>query len=195
MNEELSPRVIALFEQQRRLQSEAAAVIMDLRLLDVLRIAGVPKLVGSLATGLMVWRDIDCTVVCEQLDMSVAATVASRLLEHPRVRSVQIRNDTGRWNEDPATYPDGLFLGVDYRSDEHWELDIWFVDEPQRQPDLQHTEWLGERLTDDTRASILELKHHLHGTPEYSSYRICQAVLEHDVRSVEEFESWNSTPQ
>ena len=53
-----------LFERQLRLQSEAATVLADLRLLDVLRVAGEPKLVGSLATGLMVWRDIDITVAC-----------------------------------------------------------------------------------------------------------------------------------
>jgi hypothetical protein len=193
VDDELTPEVIELFEQQRRLQSEAATVIMDLKLLDVLRSAGIPKLVGSLATGLMVWRDIDCTVVCERLDMSAVMTVASRLVEHPSVRSVQVRNDTGAWNEEPATYPDGLFLGVDYRSDQHWELDIWFVDEPERQPDLQHIEWMAERLTDDTRAAILELKHNLHGTPGYSSYRICRAVLEHDVRSIDEYEALNLT--
>ena len=195
MDEGLTPRVIALFEQQRRLQSEAAAVIIDLKLLDVLRNAGVPKLVGSLAAGLMVWRDIDCTVICERLDRSAVMTVASALLDHPRVRSVQIRDDTGDWNEDPATYPDGLFLGVDYRSDEHWELDIWFVDEPERQPDLQHIEWLGRQLTDDTRAAILELKHHLHGTPDYSSHRIYRAVLDHGVTSLEDFERFAGEDQ
>lgn len=192
MNDELSLHVVALFERQLGLQSEAATVIMDLKLLDVLRTAGVPKLVGSVASGLMVWRDIDVTVACEELNMSSVLAIARGLLQHPKVRGVQIRNDTGRWNEDPSVYPDGLFIGIDYRSDEAWDLDIWFVDEPDRQPDLKHVDWLHERLTDKTRATILELKHHLHGTPGYSSYRIYQAVLEHDVESVEEFESWSS---
>ena len=119
-------------------------------------------------------------------------TITSRLLEHPRIRSVQIRNDTGERNRDPSTYPDGLFLGIDYRSGESWELDIWFVDEPERQPDLRHAEWMRAHLTDETRAVILDLKLRLHGMPGYSSHRIYEAVMEHGIRSITEYEAANS---
>jgi hypothetical protein len=178
-----------LFAEQRRLQSEAASVIKDLKLLDLLDLAGVPRLVGSLATGLMVWRDIDCTVSCERLDISTVMTIASRLLEHPKVVGLDVRKDTGDWNRDPATYPDGLLLEVDYRSDESWELDIWFIDEPERQPDLGHVDWLRERLTDESRATILDLKRRMYGKPSYSSYRIYEAVLEHGVETLAEYEA------
>ena len=194
MTDELSPRVVALFERQLRLQSEAAAVIMDLKLLDILGSVGATHLVGSVASGLMVWRDIDVTVACDRLELSSVAAVAARLLEHPHVRGVQIRDDTGPWNEDPSTYPDGLFIGVDYRTDEPWELDIWFVDEPDRQPDLRHVAWLHERLTDETRAVILELKQHLFATPGYSSFGIYEAVLDGGVRTLEEFQTQSSPP-
>jgi hypothetical protein len=40
--------------------------------------------------------------------------VGARLATHPRIRQVVSRNDTGKWNTDPA-YPDGLYLGLSYR--------------------------------------------------------------------------------
>jgi hypothetical protein len=177
-----------LFERQLRLQSEAAGVIMDLKLFDLLKRAGIPKPVGSLATGLMVWRDIDFTVICDRLDVGVVTDIASSLAAHRHVRSVEFRNDSGRWNEDDSAYPDGLFLGVEHVTEQVWEVDIWFVDEPDRQPDLAHVSEFSQRLTDADREAILTIKHALAGRPGYSSHRIYRAVLDHGVTSLEEFE-------
>lgn len=193
MSDEHPPHVLALFERQLRLQSEAARVITDLKLYDVLMKAGTPNPVGSLATGLMVWRDIDFTVVCERLDIGTVIEVAGTLASNSRVRSVEFRNDSGQWNHDDSGYPDGLFLGVEYAGEEVWELDIWFVDEPERQPDLTHVRRLSRRLTDELRAVILQIKEARHGRPGYSSHQIYEAVLEHDVRSLEEFTAFLET--
>lgn len=188
MSEELSPQVIELFERQLQLQSEAAGVIMDLKLYDILKRAGVPNPVGSLATGLMVRRDIDFTVVCDRLDIGVVTDIAASLATHPNVRSIEFRNDTGLWNQDESGYPDGLFLGIEYVAEERWELDIWFVDEPDRQPDLAHVSELSKRLTEAHREAILTIKRERHGRPGYSSHRIYRAVLDHGVTSLAEYE-------
>ncbi len=196
MSDERSPTVDELFQRQLALQSEAAKVIMDLRLFDVLKSAGVPNPVGSLATGLMVWRDIDFTVVVDRLDLGVVIGLAGVLALHPRVRAIEFRNDSGHWNRDDAEYPDGLFLGVEYVGDEVWELDIWFVTEPERQPDIAHVRELSKRLTDEHRAAILAIKDAWHGRPEYgssiSSYDFCSAVLDEGVRTAEAFEQFMS---
>jgi hypothetical protein len=193
MSDEHSPHALALFERQLRLQSAAATVITDLKLYDVLTTAGTPKPVGSMATGLMVWRDIDFTVVCDNLEIVVVTDIAASLATHPRVRSVEFRNDSGHWNEDESAYPDGLFLGIEYVADEVWGLDIWFVDEPGRQPDLAHVRELSRRLTDELRAAILEIKEASYSRPGYSSHLIYEAVLDHDVRSLEEFQEFIAT--
>ena len=189
MSDQPSPAVAALFRRQLELQSEAAHVITDLRLMDVLAEAGVANPVGSLAFGLMVWRDIDYTVACRTLDVGVVTAIGSRFAAHPRVRSVEFRNDSGEWNQDFSSYPDGLFLGIEYAADQRWELDIWFVDEPARQPDLAHVREMAQRLTDEHRAAILEIKHAWHGRSGYSSHQIYRAVLDHGVRSVADFDS------
>jgi hypothetical protein len=182
-----------LFEQQLLLQTEAAGVITDLKLLGLLARAGIPHPVGSLAMGLMVWRDIDYTVACESLDTEAVTAIAANLMRHPRVRSVELRNDSGVWNQDPSRYPDGLFLGIEYVANERWELDIWFVDEPDRQPDLALVREMRNRLDDEQRAAILEIKRAWHTRPDYSSHEIYRAVLDHGIRSIQEFEGHEST--
>jgi hypothetical protein len=184
-----------LLEQQQRLQREADAVHADLRLDELLGGLGDPIRVGSSALGLMVWPDLDVTVACPTLDLAAVASVGAELVTHPRVRQLTTLNDTGKWNADP-TYPDGLYLGLKYRSEAgvEWKVDIWLVDEPERQPDLEHLRTLPPKLTDEARLRILEIKDAWADRPEYGrtvrSVDIYTAVLEDDVMTLEQFEAW-----
>ncbi|MER5391978.1 hypothetical protein [Saccharopolyspora sp. NPDC002686] len=183
-----------LLVQQRELQAEADDVHTDLRLGELLAALGEPVRVGSAALGLMVRRDLDITVICPLLDAAAKSAVAgigAQLAVHDRVRQVRFRDDTGRWNTDPR-YPDGLYLGVEYRcpAEQDWTLDIWFVDEPDRQPDLEHLRTLPPRLTDDHRRAILRIKSALAHRPEQPpSYEVYRAVLDHGISTVEQFDA------
>jgi hypothetical protein len=193
----VDPPTHALVERQQRLQDEAVALREELGIDAILGTVGEPVVVGSAALGLMTWRDLDITVVCEHLDVVAVLDVAHRIGTLPDVSQVRFRNDTGRWNTDPA-YPDGLFLGVECmtRSGEAWNLDIWFVDEPDRQPDLAHIASLPGRLNDDTRIAILTIKTAWCSQPAYgsqvTSHQIYGAVLDHGVRTIDEFEAHRS---
>ena len=124
----------------------------DLALDDVLAALGEPHLVGSAALGLMVWPDLDVTVVCDSLDVAALHVAAADLVRHPRVRQLTFRNDAGPWNTQPDTYPDGIYWGIDYRDGRRtWNIDIWFVVDADRQPDLRHVRDLPARLTPETR--------------------------------------------
>jgi hypothetical protein len=70
-----------------------------------------------------------------------------QLASHQDVETLQYRDDSGRWNEDPVRSPDGLYLGLRYHpaAEPEWKLDIWFVDAPSRLPDLQHLRTLPRR--------------------------------------------------
>lgn len=184
-----------LLRQQDALQAEARAVELDLQLEQRLSPIGQLFRVGSAALGLMVWRDLDLTVVCPRLAVGPVAAMGARLTEHPRVWRVEFRNDTGGWNTDPR-YPDGLYLGVGYRSvaDHDWKLDIWFVDEPARQPDLAHLRTIPAQLAPNTREAILIIKSAWASQPEYGksvkSFDIYTAVLQDGVRTLDEFQEW-----
>jgi len=145
---------------------------------------------------LMVWRDLDLTVVCARLMLEPVTAVGATLARHPRVKTVTFRNDSGQWIADPLKYPDGLYLGVGYRSQEgnDWKLDIWFVDEPERQPDLAHLRWMPEVLTSDKREAILRIKSFWAAKPEYGQsvrgFDIYSAVLSDGIRTLEAFDDW-----
>lgn len=193
-----------LFRRQRLLQGEAEAVMEDLDLATALEAIGVPIRTGSSALGVMVKPDIDVTIACTTLDLAVFDAVtqlAARLSRHERVWQVSFRDDTGDWNIDPDTYPDGLFLNVRYRSarPRDWGLDLWFVDQPERQPDLAHLRTLLPRLTDETREAILRIKEEWTPRPEYgrevngtlvNGTLIYEAVLDGGVRTLPDFAEW-----
>ena len=175
------------------LAAAAAEVRADLALDEVLGAIGEPHLVGSAALGLMVWPDLDMTVVCGDLDVGALYLAATDLVVHPRVRQLTFRNDSGTWLTDPERYPDGVYWGIDYRDGaRNWNVDIWFVTDADRQPDLRHVRELGARLTPETRGAILAIKRAWVDRPEYrrsvTSFDIYSAVLDRGVRTPEEFE-------
>jgi hypothetical protein len=171
----------------------AELVRADLELDDVLAGLGEPHLVGSAALGLMVWPDLDITVVCHALDIAELSRAAVVLVSHPRVRQLTLRNDSGAWNIHPDKYPDGVYWGIDYRDGQRrWKIDVWFVADADRQPDLRHVRELGPRLTPETRDAILDIKRAWVSRPEYgqtvTSFDIYTAVLDGGIRTSEEFD-------
>jgi hypothetical protein len=186
-----------LLQRQDALQAEADAVCADLGLDELLASVGQPVRVGSSALGLMVGRDVDITVTCTALSpatMEAVAGIGARLAVHERVRQVRFRDDTGHWNTDPA-YPDGLYLGADYRAPRghDWNLDIWFVDEPGRQPDLAHLTTLAPRLTPETRIAILAIKQAWADRgAKVRGFDVYRSVLDDQVRTPEQFDQWRA---
>ncbi|WP_117191808.1 hypothetical protein [Rhizobium terrae] len=191
-----------ILERQARLQAEAETIVAALDLERLLRMAGNPVRVGSSVMGLMVRRDIDITVVCDRLDPATRRTIAEiagELMLDQRIGAVRYRNDTGVWNIEPQNYPDGLYLAVTYRSQkgEDWNFDIWFVDEPERQPDLKHLKTLLPRLTDGVRETILAIKTELaarapKGSKPAPSALVYEAVLDGGIGTAAHFEKWLS---
>lgn len=167
----------------------------NLGLVTLLAGAGQPVRVGSSALGLMVRPDLDITVVCDALDLSVVLRIGTELARHSQVRQIVFRNDTGTWNVDPA-YPDGLYLGVAFRpsAGADWNIDIWFVDQPERQPDLGHLRSMPSRLDTASVLAILRIKSEWANRPEYGrtvrSFDVYRAVLDHGVLTIDAFSAW-----
>lgn len=190
----------ALLDAQTRLQAEADEIVRDLQLEQLLDSIGQPIRVGSSAMGLMVRRDIDITIICPRLDpdtLKAFADIGAHLMQQTTsVASVRFRNDTGAWNTEPAKYPDGLYLGLTVRAANEaiWTFDIWAVDQPERQPDLAHLKSLLPRITAAHREAILRIKQVLadrpKGTDAIPSALVYEAVVDHGIQTVEQFEIW-----
>jgi hypothetical protein len=191
----MMPTDATLLERQDLLQAEARAVLTDLDLFALLRRVGVPVHTGSSALGLMVRRDIDVTTVCPSLDVTPVFELARSLAQHPRVRRLTFRNDAGQWRTGDE-YPDGLYWLVEYVTDAEavWTLDLWFLAEGTTQHDLEHmVKTLPGRLDDEKRAAIVRIKSAVGDRPEaerVAGYTVYVAVLDHGIRTPEEFERY-----
>jgi hypothetical protein len=191
-----SPADAELLASQQLLQQEAQQIRRRLDLDRVLGAVGDPVLVGSAALGLMAWRDLDLTVACQRLDKLPVLAAGLELARKPGVKALQYRDDTDQWNTEPDLYPDGLYLALRYQPPDlaEWSLDIWFVDDPARQPDLAHLRTLPPRLTNEARLAILRIKAAWSARPQYGisvrSFDIYTAVLDGHVSSLAEFDSW-----
>jgi hypothetical protein len=187
-----------LFERQDALQAQARAIFADLDALALLREVGEATQVGSSALGLMVAHDIDITTLCPSLDPGPVFDFGRRLARHPRVRRLTFRQDTGRWNTH-AVYPDGIYWLVEYVADpdDAWTLDLWFLREGTSQFDIEHVKRLPGRLTVETRVAILRIKEAVYADtsrPRGPSYAIYEAVLDHGIRTPEEYERYRDSP-
>ena len=187
----MMPTDAVLLERQDALQAEAMAILTDLDLFALLRRVGTPVHTVSSALGLMVRRDIDVTTVCPFLDVTAAFELGESLAMHPRVRRLTFRNDTGHWRTGDE-YPDGLYWLVEYVTEAgaFWSLDLWFIAEGTTQHDLEHMKTLPGRLDAENRAAIVRIKTAMSERPEaerVSGYAVYEAVLDHGIRTPEEF--------
>jgi hypothetical protein len=131
--------------------------------------AGRVQLVGSIVTGLMVWRD---------LDLCVDARDLSRPDAWELVRPLVYTADRVRYEhfDEPDDRRHYFVLRLD-----GWKLDLSLFTEgiPQGVDEFQRE--LIARLDDDRRIAILRLKELWHTRPEYpyvvGGYEICRAVL------------------
>jgi hypothetical protein len=165
----MSLRDDELLERAAALRAEGRAFLDRHAVEARLAKAGPVVLVGSVVTGLMVWRDLDVCVDARGL----ARPVAWRLVL-PLVHAAdRVRYEHLDGPDDRRHY---FVLGLD-----GWKLDLsLFTHGIPPEVDEFQSELLG-RLDDDIRLAILRLKELWHGRPDYpevvGGYEICSAVL------------------
>ena len=184
-----------LLRHAEQLQTEAAAVIEELDLLAMLGQVGHAELVGSAASGLMVWRDIDVGARCQDLNPARAWDALRPLVTNPQLMRLDYRNEIGE--RSPSDRPsDQRYSFVAYyqpraTEENEWRIDIslWLSAAPRNQ--LAQLAELRRRLTDETRLAILWIKDVWHRQPTYpyevGGVDVYDAVLEHGVRTPDEF--------
>jgi len=192
-----------LEKQQEELQIEGKLVLKKLQLLELLGRSGKTVIVGSMALGLMTWRDIDIEVVVEKPDINQIAEIASNLIKKgPKRIDIDVTNNQ---NKSTPKTPKGIYLGLKYFGDnikqeellstnkKAWKVDIHFV-KSQDSQSIAQTEWLKKKLTDQKRRAILEIKKEVDQNPKYRkeifSIDIYRAVLENGVIDLEGFKRY-----
>ena len=184
--------MVDLLERQDELQKEGREVLEDLKLLDYLSRFGTPHIVGSLATGLMTWRDIDLELYTNPREQDMWDT-AHYLFANEHVRSVW-EADYRKRTDSP--FPKGLYIGVKYQKEigKKWKIDLWFM--PERDTPDYHA-WMMEQLphlSNEKVLTILKLKSALSDHPQYRkkifSIDIYKAVIKGEVKDIEGFKQY-----
>ncbi|MGI8403890.1 MAG: hypothetical protein ACR2OE_03830 [Thermomicrobiales bacterium] len=182
-----------LNDRQTWLQEQVSTLLHDLKLMDILRVAGQPKLVGSAEMGLMVWPDIDLEVVSPGVpDLSRALDVVNRLMLEAGMRKLYIVDDRRSTKPD---IPKGIYIGPDVRhGDLRWQVDIWIVNIDEARRRRQLTERIRSKLNDASHSTILQIKQVVAASDKYhrgiSSVDIYTAVLDQGVLDMAGFDAY-----
>jgi hypothetical protein len=192
ISEELKPGE-SLIQRANRLRRAAHEVLDNQALIRLLETYGRPKVVGSVALGLMVWRDIDIEVeVAGEIDESDVWAAARQILSLDAISVVSVADD--RSGQTTCRVP-SMYVGARYwsKASTVWKIDIRFV----RSADAiasEHLQDLGSRLTPETRLRILTIKDTISKRPEYgtavSGMDVYRAVLFGGVEHLMGFDAW-----
>jgi hypothetical protein len=184
-----------LLRRQDALQEEAATVLADLDLINLLSHYGQVTPVGSAATGLLVQPDIDICVLIDTWSADAAFLAVRPLASHLRVQKLHFWNEAGAFT--PEGLAEGYYWGVHYvaHAGQPWKLDIWFWRCGAPAPDVEYAEMVRRRLTPETRLAILGIKDVARtpgafGPKPVRSIDVYAAVLDHGVRTPAAFAAY-----
>ena len=135
----------------------------------------------------MVAPDIDIEIFCHEPRIEEGFEIIRACALHPKVTKTRFWNALG-----PPHH--GLYWQVRYNYEgEEWKIDMWSVANSYSEPCGTHlTEPMNRALTPESRETILSLKEKMfsNGTLDCPSIQIYRAVLDSDVRTLDELKEW-----
>lgn len=188
--------VAELYQRQQDLQVEAQEIIHELDIVSRLGVVGEVYQIGSLVSGLMVWRDIDFDIVCKERTVAAIFAAMIPVMSDEHVIKLQYENEMGSRSESGLPQDERLYFVLSYETaaGDVWKLDFsfWFSDEGR--VEIMDPHQLREQLTEETRLAILWLKDIWRRSPHYpyevGGWEIYDAVLNHEVRTPERMRAY-----
>jgi hypothetical protein len=178
-------------EIARALKSECAGFIEETGLLAIVERYGRPRVTGSYALDLMVWRDLDIELVAEGLSVNDFFALGRDLASRLQPARMSFRDE--RLMETRGL-PRGMYWGIHLPGEGNWKIDVWAMDRAEAGRRSPYAAWVAAGLTPATRRAILEIKSAIWNLPgyrsDYSSKDVYDAVLSHGVRDVERFRDY-----
>jgi phosphoglycolate phosphatase len=169
--------------ESARLRREAAGIVEETGLLSTLTECGQAGLKGSVALDLVVKRDIDFDLVAKGDLLDTVDHVYHQLLNIKGVREVRITDYRAEG---------GIKIGIDDYAGPSgsWSIDIWITNRTET-TGAALVRRLRRTLLPEHRKAILRIKRLYHERDllrDGLSTRIYRAVLDHGVRTPEQFE-------
>lgn len=138
---------------------------------------------GSYALDLMSWNDIDMQVVLKTGTdpLDALGKIFTQLSRDPGFIEAQVIHFRGKYK---PKMPRGVYLGLKIEEPDLggvWKLDLWSLEKEDFEKNRALIELLKSKLTPETRALILEMKHELMAGRErvsqMASHFLYQAIL------------------
>lgn len=192
---EPNPSTKWLRDEQARLRSQADKMLAETRVMDVLAKHGqLSAIEGSYLYELMMYPDLDIGLKAEEITKQDFANLLTDLAAHHAVRGLHTA-DTINFNLSKRPMPKGYWIGIDIPfENDRWGIDCW-LQQPDWGTDQKDSDYPNRLMNLDQSAkdAILAIKYELirNGTygKQYWSSDVYDAVLDHGVRSIEDFES------
>ena len=165
---------------------------LERRLDDV----GPMLLTGSFVSGLMVWRELDIMFLGgPALSPTDVLAAMGRLVLHPGVVRFDYTDERGPRSPTGEARDERYHVSASYaRPSGTWRLDLTFWLRDLHENVTAWHQQLRDSMTPEERRAILSIKDVWHRRPEYpdavSGLEIYTAVLQHGVRTPEQFEDW-----
>lgn len=180
-------------EQSAKLKGEADQLLEQSGLLVLLAEYGNVHFTGSYFYDVLTWRDIDLCLAVDVLSHDLVLDIAKRVAAVPHVGSMYYRNELIMQTQGN---PHAIFLCIDFylSGDARWKVDILVAQDAEVQRVLESGRAMSERLTPGIREAIVRIKADICQRPgyrrEFSSRTVYEAVLDHGVRTVDEWDAW-----
>ena len=182
--------------QQSLLQTEALDVVARLDLPSRLGGLGEFDLIGSAASGLMVWPDIDVMVSADRPSSDSVLRAMAPVMAAARVHEVLYQKQTGPRSPTGRVEDERLYFVLRYAAPtgRRWKIDITVWCSDRQRPHVAEARRLATSLTPAQRRAVLWIKSVWSARPEYpyeiGGTDVYTAVLEAGVRTPAEFERY-----
>lgn len=183
----------SLIETSDSLQKEVLNIVTETGLVHISSEIGELNLVGSAAYNLMTWRDIDFNLITPDTPKD---SDYWKLVQHifmiSGVKKLTLVDNRANIEKDR---PKSMYIGVTYEDSnkESWKIDIRLLSKDDVTTDTI-ADLINQKLTEETRLYILEIKTQVHDNPRYhkgfSSVDIYNAVLLQGVKTLAGFEKY-----
>lgn len=148
-----------LIMQANQLQQEAKLILDRLGLLKILKEISEPKIIGSVANGLLIIKDIDIHAYVKEYDVEKILNLIPKLALLPTIRKVQFNNYREfrkDYRKDRIGFPHGYYIGLrSVQYSDEWKIDVWFI---KKEEDKSFNSSRLQNLSDEQRETILKLK-------------------------------------
>jgi hypothetical protein len=178
--------MIEILNHSQAIKNEADELLRKYKVVEIIEKFGQVKFTGSYALNLMYKKDIDISLINDNLSVQDFTRLGKELIDNLNSPSVYYRNT--RITPVDKRPENSLYWGI--RTSD-WFIDLWAMSREVYKRAEKYIEEIKSKLTKKNRLIILQLKSEFlvnktYGT-NFGSRELYDAVLNHKVKSSKQF--------